>query len=97
MDRIEVSTGHGSEILLKVESDIITLTLHIVQLLVSYSFYKIKIKFAANHIVTKILTFACWVVVHVAKGYTHRAAQCVSMCRIAVSSRLGCQVMIRKA
>ena len=50
-----MSTGHGSEILLKVESDIITLTLHIVQLLVSYSFYKIKIKFAANHIVTKLL------------------------------------------
>ena len=55
MNRIEVSTGHGSEILLKVAPDIITLTLHIVQLLVSYSFYKIKIKFAAYHIVTKIL------------------------------------------
>jgi hypothetical protein len=56
MNRIEVSTGHESEILLKVESDIITPTLHIVQLLVSYSFYKIKIKFAAYHIVTKILS-----------------------------------------
>ena len=51
-----MSTGHESEILLKVESDIITPTLHIVQLLVSYSFYKIKIKFAAYHIVTKILS-----------------------------------------
>ena len=55
MNKIEVSTGHGSEILLKVAPDITTLTLHIVQLLVSYSFYKIKIKFAAYHIVTKIL------------------------------------------
>jgi hypothetical protein len=51
MNIIEVSTGHGSEILLKVAPDIITLTLHIVQLLVSYSFYKIKIKLAAYHIV----------------------------------------------
>ena len=39
MNRIKVSTGHGGEILLKVASDIITLTLHIVQLLVRYSFY----------------------------------------------------------
>ena len=41
-------------------------------------------------------TFACWVVVQVAKGYTHRAAQCVPMCWIAVSSRLGFQVVIPK-
>jgi len=42
-------------------------------------------------------TFVCWLVVQVAKGQTHRAAQCVPMCRIGVSSWLGCQVMIRKA
>jgi hypothetical protein len=46
MCRIEVSSR---------SSDTITLTLHILPLLVSYSFYKIKIKFAAYHIVTKIL------------------------------------------
>jgi len=39
-------------------------------------------------------TFVFLVVVQVARGHTHITAQCVPMCRIAVSSR---QDMIRKA
>jgi hypothetical protein len=42
-------------------------------------------------------TFACCVVVQVATGHVHRAAQCVPMRRIAESSRLGCHVVIPKA
>ena len=40
--------------------------------------------------------FYCWVVVQVATGHTHRGAQCVPMCGIAVSYRCDCQVMIGK-
>ena len=55
MNRIEVSTGHGSEIYVVSDVRHYNLNPAYCAIIGEHSFYKIKIKFAGYYIVTKIL------------------------------------------